>query len=303
MQTHIMVTMDVEVPRPHPDASGPESWEASEAYIRAYTDMAHQRGYPVSFFIHPEAALHHAPLFKELHETHGAFIDGLHLHPWKFYTGRYRAHFGGLTADEQRQAISEATALWQHAFGWRPNYFRPGTFSANDSTFAVLTELGFRGGSVSAPGRYFPDLQAVWPGAPRDPHRPHHCFRLIPGELEFANVPLTHDYTDPVQRGQRRCYRDLRPDALDVDHIAMMRRIAEQLAARQPRVPIMHFDTHNDNDYTDPNNPVRQNYETLLDGFADACAQAGLQAVGSTMDHVCDLVLAEVDAPAEFVPA
>lgn len=300
---HILVTMDVEVPRQSEKASGPEDWESSAAYIRGYTDLAAAHGYPVSFFLHPETADRHVGLFEELRATQGAFIDGLHLHPWKYRNGKYRAHLGGLTAGEQGAAISEAAADWQAAMGRRPLYFRPGTFSANDSTFPVLVELGFRGGSVSAPGRIYLDLCAIWPGAVPDPHRPHRSLRQLEGDLPFANIPLTQDFSKLETLGQRSFHRDLRPDYRDVDHRVLVRNIVGQIARRNPAVPVIHFDTHNDNDYTDPANPVRRNYETVLSAISEACAEVGFRAVGSTVDRVCDLVLAHPVRQAEFVPA
>ena len=302
-EVYVLVTMDVEVPRQHPTASGPEDWQSSEAYIRAYTELAAEHKLPVSFFVHPEAAATHAPLFEELKATRGAFIDGLHLHPWKFADGKYRAHLGGMTADEQRAVISEATAVWQAAFGRRPRYFRPGTFSANDSTFQILVDLGFRGGSVTAPGRVFLDLCAVWTGAVPDPHRPHGCFRQLEGDLPFADIPLTQDFSKLEEINGRYYYRDLRPDYDDVDHRVLVENVVEQLARRRPAIPVIHFDTHNDNDYTDPHDRVRRNYETVLGAIPEACAKAGLCAVGSTVDAVCDMVLARPVARPEFVPA
>jgi len=300
---YVLVTMDVEVPRQHPEASGPPDWASSSRYIRAYTEVAAEHRFPVSFFSHPECAERHAPLFEELKQTHGAFVDGLHLHPWKFGDGKYRAHLGGMTAAEQRAVVSAAIAVWQAAFGRRPPYFRPGTFSANDSTFPVLVDLGFRGGSVSAPGRVFRELNAVWTGAVPDPHRPHRCFRQLEGDLPFANVPLTQDFSELQCAAGRFFYRDLRPDYTDVDHRILVGNVVEQLAERRPAIPVIHFDTHNDNDYTDPGNRVRRNYETLLAAIPDICRRAGFRAVGSTIDKVCDRVLAQPVRPAEFVPA
>jgi len=279
-EVYVLVTMDVEVPRQAPGASGPPDWECSEKYIQAYAELAAEHSFPVSFFMHPETAVRHVALFEKLKRTRAAFIEGLHLHPWKFAGGKYRAHLGGLTAEKQRAAISEAAAMWQAAMGRRPLYFRPGTFSANDSTFQVLVDLGFRGGSVSAPGRVYLDLYAVWTGALPDPHRPHRCFRQLEGDLEFANIPLTQDFSKLEELKGRRFYRDLRPDYDDVDHRLLVRNVVRQLAARNPAVPVIHFDTHNDNDYTDPANRVRRNYETILRAISEECANARLHAVG-----------------------
>lgn len=300
---YVLVTMDVEVPQQCPGASGPADWDFGAGAVQGYTELAASAGFPVSFFTHPECALKYERLLTDMQRRHGACIEGLHVHPWKFGDRKYRAHMGGLTADEQRQVISEAIAVWQTAFGRRPLFFRPGTFSANDSTFPVLVELGFRGGSVSAPGRVYRDLNAIWTGAVPDPHRPHRCFRQLEGDLPFANIPLTQDFSKLERIGERLYHRDLRPDYMDVDHLVLLGNITQQLAERQPAIPIIHFDTHNDHDYLNPADPVRKNYETVLSAIPRSCEQAGFRAVGATVEQVCNMVLErKVELP-EFVPA
>lgn len=299
---YVAITMDCERGRTftHPTASGPEDFEASEAWVRAYARLAGEHGYPVSFFLHPEVAVGQAEAFLDL-ERDGACL-GLHLHPWKFGDGRYPAHLGGLSGEDQRAVISEALALWQQAIGRRPAYFRPGTFSANDATFAVLTELGFRGGSVSAPGRVYRDLNSIWTGAEKDPHRPHAIFRQWTGDLPFANIPLTHDYSRLENLNGRRFHRDLRPDYTDADYPRIADNIVRQLVERAPAIPLINMVTHNDHDYTNPDDRVRRNYDVVLTAIDDACAAHGLETVGITVAEICDLVL---DGPASlgvFVP-
>jgi len=288
----ILITMDVEVPRQEAGASGPPDWETSHQYIRAYTEMAHRAGFPVSFFIHPEAAMRHRDLFEELKDTRQADIEGLHLHPWKFLDRHYQYHLGGMTKDQQRQIISEAIAIWQQAFGRRPLYFRPGTFSANDTTFPLMVEMGFIGGSLSAPERFMPDLNAIWTGAPRDPHRGHAAMRNIAGDLPFANMPLSHDYSTPLQHGSRRVFADLRPCRNDGDMYTLVRNVMTQTLERDAPIQTIHMDTHNDNDYTDPTNKACQRYQSLLDNLHIVAKELGVPIVGSTIASVTQQVLA-----------
>ena len=146
---YIVVTMDVERPTSftRPEATGPENWEDSEQFILGYVDQVARFGFPVTFFIHPEAAVQHAALFAELRDR-GCFVDGLHVHPWKLGEGKYRAHVGSLSESELRACLSEAAAIWQSGMGYRPTYFRPGTFSANDWMYPVLVDLGPENGST-----------------------------------------------------------------------------------------------------------------------------------------------------------
>ena len=113
--------------------------------------------------------------------------------------------------------LSRAIEMWLKVFNVPPRYFRQGTLSANDSLFRVLADLGFWGGSVSMPGRVFPDKHAVWAGAPLDPHQSHPDFRLLEGPLEFANMPISVDTSQLNERDGRQFYWDLRPnfDGLD----------------------------------------------------------------------------------------
>lgn len=299
---YVAISMDCERDRQftHPTASGPADFAASARWVRAYAELAGEYGWPVTFFLHPEVAEGQRDLFLEL-EGQGACL-GLHLHPWKFGDGTYRAHFGGLSEAQQRAALSEAIALWQRAIGRRPRYFRPGTFSANDATYRVLVDLGFRGGSISAPGRVYPDLNSIWTGAEKDPHRPHATFRQLKGDLEFGNVPLTHDYSQLENVNGRLFHRDLRPDYHDADYHEIANNIVEQIVERRPAVPVIHMVTHNDHDYTDPDDRVRRNYDVVLREIDDACRSRGITPVGATIADLAEMVLAlpvEVEA---FVP-
>jgi hypothetical protein len=302
-EIHVVVTMDCEPLRP-PErqgaaTSGPASLELSERAIQGYVAIAGERGWPVSFFVHPEAALAQPRLYLELAEA--GHDLGLHIHPYKHDPVRFRSHFGALSAERQRVLLAEGSALWAHALGRRPTLFRPGTFSANDSTFPVLEEMGFLGGSISCPGRNYPDLYAVWSGAPVDPHRGHRTFRLLPGDLDFVNLPLSVDLSRLEERNGRHFHWDLRPDYLSADYPTIARNMVGQLQERRPAVPVLMLVTHNDHDYLDETDRVCRNYRASLAAMAQACEEAGLQAVGSTVETVCRLVRERVPPDRSFV--
>jgi hypothetical protein len=318
---YIVVTMDVEPPTAdtHPTATGPDNWEDSEKFIRGYADRADEFGYPVTSFIHPEVTEVQADLFLELGEK-GHCVDGLHLHPWKFRDGKYKAHFGGLSEDDMRAALSECISMWQGGMGRRPLYFRPGTFSANDNMYRVLVDLGFRGGSCSIPGRIWPRMNAIWTGAEPDPHRPHAEFRQLAGDLEFANMPVSVDFSQRTltsgsnwQKVDESAasspdentvsgHRDMRPDWSDADADFYKRtanNIVEQLIARDPSIPTISTITHNDNDFTNPNDRVCKNFMMALKEMTEACKSRGIEPVGATVADICDMVLAK---PAKMKP-
>ena len=316
---HVVITMDVEPPTSgtHPAASGPKSWADSDRFIRGYAERAAEFGFPVTFFIHPEVAVEQAGLFAEMKER-GGCVEGLHLHPWKFRDGKYRAHFGGLGERDMRAAVSEAISMWQSGMGRRPLYFRPGTFSGNDFMYQVLADLGFRGGSCSIPGRIWPRMNAIWTGAALDPHRAHPTFRQLVGNLPFANMPVAVDVSGTVVTAGTRFrnvdpasaslasntvvgHWDMRPDWREADYERIAANIVHQVRERGATIPVINSITHNDNDFTDPEDRVCRNFVRAMRAMTDAARAVGMEPAGSTMETVADLVLAEPDRSLEFV--
>ena len=314
----VVVTMDVEPPteNTHPDASGPKNWQDSEKFIRGYVARAAEFGCPVSFFIHPEVAVEQHAMFEEFKKKNGACIEGLHLHPWKFRDGKYKAHFGGLAENEMRSCLSEAISMWQTGFNRRPLYFRPGTFSANDWMYRVLVDLGFLGGSCSIPGRIWPRMNAVWSGAAPDPHRAHAVFRQLVGDLPFGNMPVSVDFSGTIVTQGTKFKTvegsaglldqntvtnqwDMRPDFQNADYHRIARNIISQIKSRKASIPVISTITHNDNDFTDPNNRVCKNLKTSLKEMHAAIREAGARPVPATLAQIVDLVLAE---PSKMLP-
>ncbi len=302
-EVSIVLTMDCEPTTATSDrsASGPKDLPSGERAVLGYFDIAGSYGFPVTYFIHPETALAQAAVFNDLSKR-GACL-GLHMHPWKYSVWRYQqrrffAHYGGLSENDQRALLSETASLWHEAIGHRPEYFRPGTFSANDAIFRVLAELGFRGGSCSAPGRVVPEMQAIWTAAEPDPHRAHAQFRQARGDLEFANVPLSADFSALLTgRAGRRMHADLRPDVdwpgdYGVSYETIATNIVTQVKQRAPAVPAIVIITHNHYEYRDNSDPVTQRLRVSLDALCAACSAAGIRPVGATLSKVVDDVLA-----------
>jgi peptidoglycan/xylan/chitin deacetylase (PgdA/CDA1 family) len=264
----------------------------------------------VTYFIHPETAVAQAAMFKQLADK-GACL-GLHMHPWKYsmwrHAGkRYMAHYGDLPAGEQRELLREASAVWQEAIGIRPLYFRPGTFSANDAIFRILAECGFRGGSCSAPGRVLREFRAIWTGTEPDPHRANAEFRQAHGDLDFAEMPLSADFSALLTgRVERRMHADLRPDTdwqaqYGVSYKTIARNIVSQVIERKPAVPVINLMTHNHYDYRDERAGATQRLRVVFEVLEEACAAAGVRAVGATLADVADAVLAAPPVKEAFV--
>lgn len=284
----------------HPAATGPANWSMGESAVRGYAEIAAEYGLPITYFIHPEAAVAQGGMFREM-ESEGACL-GLHMHPWKYSLWRYQgrkfmAHYGGLSLEEQEELLAESSDQWADAVGHKPYYFRPGTFSANDSIFRALTAQGFRGGSCTAPGRFIPEMQAIWSGGQADPHRANRNFRQAIGDLEFANVPLSADFsrilTGPAGRNM---YADFRPDVdwpgqYDVSYRTIATNIIGQVRARAPATPVLCTITHNHYAYCNTSDPVYRRLRVMLDEIINACEKSGITPEGATLQNIADEIL------------
>lgn len=311
-EINVVVTMDCEpsTQTTHPSATGPHDWALGQRSCEGYAKIAAEYGLPATYFIHPESAIAQADMYKRLQQD-GACL-GLHMHPWKYsmwrYNGeRFMAHYGGLSEKEQRELLIESSALWEEALGLRPEIFRPGTFSANDSIFKVLAELGFKGGSCSVPGRMMPEMRAIWTGAHPDPHRASPVLRQVAGALDFVNVPVSTDFSTLLEgRLGRRLHPDLRPDVdwesqYGVNYPTIARNLIQQLMERKPAVPTICLLTHNHYDFEDANDPATQRLRQSLQALAVACAEAGIRIKPATIDSVVDEVLAQPYEEEEMV--
>jgi hypothetical protein len=195
---YILFTMDCEPVATKGIAEGPQTWEISARAIEGFCYRLLSAGYPVTLFVSAPCAEEHTPLLEELAE-HGVEL-GLHVHPPSLDRGLYTRHLGAYNAAEQRTIIEAASERFREALGSYPHSFRSGAFSANNATFQVLYELGFRQGSLSVPGRDVPRHAAAWAGAETEPHYVDPSDRLRAGRLPFLELPVTSD----AQRWYRR---------------------------------------------------------------------------------------------------
>jgi len=271
--------------------SGPSDYVESERSIRGYVAAAEAHGFPTTLFVHPEVATSQREFLLELQEE-GTCL-GLHLHPYKLEGGRYKYDLGAYSASEQREMLQEATDVWEKALGQKPRYFRGGFFSANDNTFRVLQELGFRGGSLSIPGRVLPEHCSVWAGAEPYPHRAHLSFRQLEGSSEFVEIPVSVDFQRPVQVGaaKEQGYEWPYIPARAYDHKGVIRDILERFRSDSPHYGTIVMDTHNDQDYSNPEHPSSLNLELIFNSIMSLCAEMCMRPIGCTVETLCDLIV------------
>jgi len=292
---HVLFTMDVEQATSARGTSGPVSDMAGMRSIQAYQSLLHSWGYRATYFVHPELAETQPEFFKSLSAEGSAL--GLHVHTTKFALAKQCVELGGLTALEQLGILRKAIELFERGIGFRPKLFRPGCFSANDSTYRVLTDLGFTGGSVSIPGRIWPERFCVWSGAYPYAHFAHESFRQCVGQLPFVEVPLSVDLTGPLSYHPVgfHHYLDLRPggvyaeeDEVERDRQEMLRRILRRMALDDPPVKTLVVDVHNDRDFSGVDTQAARHLRTVLEGLAPESKKLGLEPVSSTYDEVVD---------------
>ncbi len=187
---HVIFTMNCLPAATRSAPEGPKSWEQSLRAIDGFCTSLLNAGYAVTLFLEPRCADAHAPLIEELGDR--GIELGLYVQPQSLGS---HAYLGQHDRDAQHTIIRLALEAFQDAVGTRPVTCRPDLFSANDDTFPVLCELGFRQGSVSSPGRDVPRHAATWIGAEPDAHYASSTNRLRRGDLPFLEVPVTTDAT------------------------------------------------------------------------------------------------------------
>lgn len=296
---YVLLTMDCESAKTEVSAhgsamssSGPAEYAESERSIQGYVDAALSAGFPVTLFVHPEVAVAHIDLLHTLQDA-GTCL-GLHLHPYKFAGDRYDRDLGAYSAEEQATILSEAIRFWERALGFQPRYFRAGYFSASDSTLGVLSDLGFKGGGLSNPGRILPSHASVWAGAEPYPHRANTAFRLVGGEEDFIEVPVSVAYGRPVDRGHAGEQGFEWPYIPHTyNHACIIDDILSRFEVDRPRFGTIVPDTHNDQDYTDPDHPASRNLDTILKAIQAGCEKRGFTPIGITIDQLCDKVRLE----------
>jgi peptidoglycan/xylan/chitin deacetylase (PgdA/CDA1 family) len=270
--------------------SGPATHEAGERSIRGYVEAADREGYPVTLFAHPEVAVAQPGVSLELQDA-GACL-GMHLHPYKFDDDRYPRDLGSFTAEQQTELVAAASKVWSDALGQHPRFFRGGVFSANDATFGVLVELGFEGGSLSCPGRILPEATAIWAGAELYPHRANLSFRHIEGDSDFVEVPISSDTSRPMERGDRReigLEWPYVPSRL-YDHAEVARSVISRGIDDGAAFPTYVTNTHQDQDYADPEHPASVNLQTIFQTLRESSSELGIGLSGATIADMCDKV-------------
>jgi peptidoglycan/xylan/chitin deacetylase (PgdA/CDA1 family) len=246
-----------------------------------YADILDAHGLKGTFFMIPGDAGSRPDFYRSLPKR-GHEI-GLHLHPGD---EGYFEFAGVMGPDEQRELIATAKDRWAQAIGFAPVCFCMGYASANDYTYGVLEELGFRHGQVGLPGRRLVETASVWEGEPLHIHYANRWNRLLPGDLDFIDVPHTVDPESYMWGGKHP--QDLRVELVDAKNhwYTSLKSVRRQLADDSLPVKVLRGVTHNTFDYTDPNNFRSQTLKGMIEGIGGILADAGCELVPATIETI-----------------
>ncbi len=290
-QVLVLFTMDVELVSRGTATSGPKNNAEGARRVSEYMEVLGDYGYKPTFFIHPELGAEQAELFLEL-QTQGACL-GLHIHAAKFAEGKYKYELGAHSFEQQKEIIDMGAEMFENYFGFRPDIFRPGCFSANDYTYKVLDELGFKGGSICIPGRIWMERYCVWSGACPHPHFANCNMRQAEGDSTFVEIPLSVDRTQLVRHPLGfEHYFDLRPgdvytneNVVPRDHKQVLKNIIKQLVNDKPVLKTIVIDVHNDRNFKDLSTTPARQLKTVLDNLKPELEKYSMTPVSATYDQ------------------
>ncbi len=281
----VCFTMDCETLQGRAGAGGPADWKLAEQAMRGYVEYLADRGYSATLFLVPETAEVLSHVAQDLAAA-GADI-GSHMHPQDADVG-YDGYLGEFDYDTQWQILGRARDRFAQAIGFAPTSFRPGNFSANNHTFSVLVDLGYRQGSVSLPGRQIAKIAARWDGAEPFAHWANGNDYKRAGNLDFLELPCTahpQDASHPREGVDPRHLRLERDDFCEYGRQIVEQSLDMQIANNHPLKVIVAM-THNTRDYGNPAEPARQHLQWLLDTIEQAAAARGLELVPATLARI-----------------
>ena len=248
--------------------------------IRGFADLISEAKLQATLFVLPGDAAAYPGLLGELDGQ--GFQIGLHYHPQEEGYGDF---CGAYTAEAQRQMYDDAIKKFADAVGFAPKTFRTGSFSANDATFSVTAELGFRSCSLSCPGRNMTQLRSNWANSPQHVHFANPANRLLEGGLDLVEVPVTTDPNSMLWSGEHP--QDLRVELFDAKNQRYMidKMLAREKARPQPVKAIVAL-THNIFEYDNPADFRRQTIEQMIADFNELADRNDVNLVPATIDQI-----------------
>jgi len=257
--------------------------QLGERADRGIADILEMHQLHGTFHVLPTEAEANAKLYRDLHQR-GHEI-GLHVHP---STQGYGEFFGVYGPDDQRKILKEAKDRAQSALGFEVGSLCIGYASTNDHSYAVFESLGFRHGITSIPTRILPECASVHAGAPLGIHYANRHNRVLAGDMDYVEVPVTVDPDSRMWGGKHP--QDLRVELVDAkNHYYTIKKSVERQLTEKPPVLYLLGITHNIFDYSDPQNFRRQTLEGMIGHVKDIAAKHNMQLVAATIGGLAEI--------------
>ncbi len=263
-----------------------------ERSVRGLLDVLKREGLKGTLYVIPTDLEASAGLYREA-GAQGCEI-GLHVHPADLGAEEF---LGVLGPDGQRAVLAQARDRFAAAMGRAPESLCIGYHSANDYTFPLLVELGFRHGTNSTPTRNLPECASVWAGAPLDAHYAHPWNRLLPGWLDFVELPSTLDPDSRMWGGKHP--QDLRVELVDAKNhwYTIAKAVDRQLREATP-VKRIEISTHNIFDFSDPRDFRRETLEKMIAHMKRILSDRGCTLIPATAETTAAAFRAACPLPA-----
>ncbi len=250
--------------------------------LRGYADLLAEAGLKGSLFVLPSDAEAYPKLLREL--AGEGFEIGLHYHPQE---DEHSDYCGAYSYDEQVEMYGRASRRFADAVGFCPGSFRTGSFSANDMTFPATSQVGFRSCSHSLPERKMTSLRANWSGASPGVHFAHPSNRLLEGNLDLVEVPVTGDPDSMLWSGLHP--QDLRVELFDAkDQFYMIDKMLAREKSRTGKVKSIVALTHNIFEYDCTDDFRHVTIKQMIADFQTLAEKHEMELVPATIGQIAE---------------
>lgn len=292
-QLFFIYFMDCQTPQ-KPGGGRDQTWEVAELAVRGLHELFAERGLQrcLGFCSEPEVARRQPDLFREM-AAHGCW-QALHFQvrgyrpPGATEDYDWQRPLTWYDYDEQREVLTIARDDWEQALGLAADSFGACCAQANDYTFPILAELGFRQSYCSAPGRWnpHPKVGHLWHGAFPHPHHASSKSRLVPGDLDLYEFALTRGLEPlPASQPDTWTVRDCRAEneLSFADTMAICEASVRDQIRRDHPVLLLHHPTHNTWDVGDRASGRRRAVETTIEVAYALAEKLGLELTPCSM--------------------
>jgi peptidoglycan/xylan/chitin deacetylase (PgdA/CDA1 family) len=251
-----------------------------ERAVRGIAEVLESHGLRGTFHVLPTDIEASGAMYRELHGR-GHEI-GLHVHPAVDGFGEFLGAYG---PDDQLNILRANRDRFAQAMGFAAETICIGYGSTNDYTYGILYDLGFRHGMTSFPSRVLPECASVHAGAPLDVHYANRHNRVLVGDLDYVEIPVTVDPDSRLWGGKHP--QDLRVELVDAkNHWYTINKAVERQVQQGVPVKVIRGITHNIFEYSDPKDFRRQTMDGMIRAVKDIAAKHNLELIGATADQI-----------------